>query len=125
MGWRGGRALLPRGLILLALASSLLASACWRNVSGMGTAHAASTSRLRTASAPPPVPPAAPPTPDIPLQLGEARFSLFVVNPRFTTQNVEFTLSRSARVWVEIKRQGDGQVVRKIDLATPAAGTLV
>src|SRR4051794_32082229 len=85
-------------LVSLALAIAVLASAAaplgWRAGHSAGAVQAAPAGLrlpargMRVAA---PIPPAAPPTPDVPLRLGRARFSLFVVNPRFSTQNVEFT----------------------------------
>ncbi len=70
-------------------------------------------------------PPEAPPTPNIPLELGDARFSLFTVNPRYMAQRVEFTLSRSAHLRVRISPQGYSHAARVMDLGTRPAGTLL
>ncbi|HUZ77881.1 MAG TPA: L,D-transpeptidase family protein [Chloroflexota bacterium] len=72
-----------------------------------------------TATAIPPTPtPTAIPAP----QLSPARFSLFTVNPEFTTQDVSFTVSQPARVTIEIVPAGSNQPVRTLDLGNQPAG---
>ena len=66
----------------------------------------------------------APPAPAVPLQLGPAQFSLFIVNPQFTRQQVSFTLSAPALVRVRIAQPGDVRHVRTLDLGTRPAGTV-
>jgi hypothetical protein len=102
--------------------------------SGRHTAtHATSTARTATPTAratatrtarPTPVPPTKTATPIVPLQLGDARFSLFTINPRFTRQNVSFTLSTAAHVSVRIAAPGDIHHVRTMDLGQQPAGTV-
>jgi len=76
-----------------------------------------------------PAAPRARPTPTLapsngPVQMGEARFSLFTVNPRFFRQQVSFDLSAPARVRVRIAQPGDIRHVRTMDLGVRPAGTV-
>lgn len=65
------------------------------------------------------------PTPvPIPVRLGELRFSLFTVNPRFTQQAVHFTLSRPARVTVEVVASGQTRPIRTMHLGLEPAGVV-
>ncbi|MGH2470412.1 MAG: hypothetical protein ACRDGF_10075, partial [Chloroflexota bacterium] len=52
------------------------------------------------------IPPTPTPTPLPAPQLSPARFSLFTVNPEFTTQDVSFTVSQPASVTIEIVPTG-------------------
>jgi len=63
-------------------------------------------------------------TPSVPLHLGDAQFSLFTINPRFTRQDVSFTLSAPAHVRVRIAAPGDVRHVRTMDLGQQPAGTV-
>ncbi len=73
--------------------------------------------------------PRARPTPTLapssgPVQVGEARFSLFTVNPRFFRQQVSFDLSAPARVRVRIAQPGDTRHMRTMDLGVRPTGTV-
>jgi len=59
-----------------------------------------------------------------PVQLGDAQFSLFTINPQFTRQQVSVTLSAPARVWVRIAPTGAVTHVRTMDLGVQPAGTV-
>ncbi len=59
-----------------------------------------------------------------PVQLGDAQFSLFTINPQFTRQQVSVTLSAPARVWVRIAPIGAVTHVRTMDLGVQPAGTV-
>lgn len=61
-------------------------------------------------------------TPYVPLQLGSARFSLFTVNPQYTKQHMSFTLSKKARVVVQIIPQGQTAPVRAFNLGMQPPG---
>lgn len=59
-----------------------------------------------------------------PVELGDAQFSLYSVNPRFTRQDVSVGLSAPARVRVRIAQPGDVSHVRTMDLGVRPAGTI-
>lgn len=64
------------------------------------------------------------PTPIPPLRLSRPQFSLFTINPKFTKQQVSFTLSDPAVVQVEIVPQGKTTPVRTINLGRQSAGVV-
>jgi len=83
---------------------------------------------MKTPTARPDTAPARP-TPTLvpssePVQLGDAQFSLFTVNPRFFRQDVSFSLSTPARVRVRIAQPGDTRHVRTMDLGVRPSGTI-
>ncbi len=84
------------------------------------TVRAAATRTPHTA----PVQPTKTAAPSVPLQLGDAQFSLFTINPRFTRQDVSFILSAPAHVRVRIAAPGDVRHVRTMDLGRQPAGTV-
>jgi lipoprotein-anchoring transpeptidase ErfK/SrfK len=59
-----------------------------------------------------------------PVELGNAQFSLYTINPQFTRQDVSVSLSAPARVRVRIAQPGDVSHVRTMDLGVRPAGTI-
>jgi hypothetical protein len=59
-----------------------------------------------------------------PVELGDAQFSLYSINPRFTRQDVSVGLSAPARVRVRIAQPGDVSHVRTMDLGVRPTGTI-
>ncbi len=98
-----------------------------RSKTGASSHHSA-TPTVRPAATrtarPTPAQPTKTATPSVPLQLGDAQFSLFTINPRFTRQDVSFTLSTPAHVRVRIAAPGDVRHVRTMDLGQQPAGTV-
>lgn len=93
---------------------------------GAQAAVTENTRMLATSSTTAAVPtPSATPTPTPPpLRLGRPQFSLFTINPKFTKQEVSFTLSVPAQVQVEIAPQGQVTPVRTIDMGWQKAGVV-
>ncbi len=59
-----------------------------------------------------------------PVEVGDAQFSLYTINPRFTRQDVSFSLSAAARVRVRIAQPGETAHVRTVDLGVRPLGTV-
>lgn len=86
------------------------------------TAQATSKENSQTTAVPVSKPSATPTPP--PLRLGRPQFSLFTINPKFTKQQVSFTLSAPAMVRVQIAPQGQTTPVRTMDMDRQPAGTV-